>query len=100
MYSDFEDLFAAGEQVHDLLAHPGWRHVALLLHAEVAEIDRMLDGRDEPLTQAEYAMHHGRRSGSRFMEDAATALIAQAEKERARQAARHEGAADAVPERV
>lgn len=100
IYSDLDDLFAAGEQVRSMLTHPGWRHVALILHAEIAEIDGKLDGRDTPLSQAEYALEHGRRHGLRSAEQAAGALVSLYERALRTQQARHEGAVDAVPERV
>lgn len=64
-----------GEAVESLVAHPGWAHVTRLVEAEVAEIDRTLDGRDEPLEQAQYALKHGRRGGLRGAMEAAEAIL-------------------------
>lgn len=75
LFPRLEDLFSAGEQVQDVVKHPGWVHVVRLLGAEIAEIDRHLDGGREPKTQAEYAMAHGRRGGLRGAEEAAGAIL-------------------------
>lgn len=90
-----EQLFAAGDAVDSLLDHPGWISLQALIDAEITEIDRRLDGRDEPLSQAEYAMAHGRRSGLKGAADAAAALMHRYTAELERQRARHEDDAGA-----
>jgi hypothetical protein len=77
LYPSLEALFAAGEEVEALLAHPGWGHVVRLLDAEIATIDRDLDGGLKE-SRAEYAQAHGRRGGLRFSRDAAVALLERA----------------------
>lgn len=91
------EVFAAGEAVESLVDHPGWELVVGVLRAERSEIDRSLDGRDEPLERAQYALKHGRRSGLSGAEDVVDAIVHHYRVELARQQARHEGAAGAVP---
>lgn len=94
-----EELFAIGEAVESLAGHPGWIHVQRLVDAEIAEIDRKLDGREEPLSQAEYALAHGRRGGLRGARDAAEAILDGYQRALAEQQRRHEGDAESSPER-
>src|SRR4051812_39488154 len=94
IYPEPHRLFEAGDEVASLMAHPGWLHVTRLLEYEVFEIDKTLDGRDEPLTQAQYAARHGRRGGLRAFQAAADAIIARSEREYARQVTKHEGDAE------
>jgi hypothetical protein len=94
IYPELQRLFEAGDEVASLMAHPGWLHVTRLLEYEVSTIDATLDGRDEPLTQAQYAWWHGRRGGLRGFQAAGDAIIAKAEREYARQVTKHEGDAE------
>lgn len=75
LYPSLEALFDAGEEVASLIAHPGWTHVARLIEAEIATIDRDLDAARQPLSQAEYAAAHARRGGLRGASEAAAALL-------------------------
>ena len=94
IYAEPQHLFEAGDEVQALLAHPGWLHITRLIEWEVATIDHGLDGRDEPLTQAQYAARHGRRGGLRGAQAAADAIIGKADREYRRQRAKHEGDAE------
>jgi hypothetical protein len=96
-YSDFSDLFAAGEVVEALRNHPGWEHVQRVVELEVAAIDRQLDN-PHPLEQATYAMAHGRRGGLRAMRDAADAIVERARKRYSEQQAKHESGAESPQE--
>jgi hypothetical protein len=69
-----EELFTMGEAVESLMGHPGWDYVNRLLDAEIAEIDRSMDDTQEPLSQASYALKHGRRGGLRGAQEAAAAI--------------------------
>jgi hypothetical protein len=69
------DLFAAGDEVLQLLTHPGWRHVQRVIELAQADTDEMLDGRLLD-SRADYARAHGRRSGFRSMTEAARAIVA------------------------
>jgi hypothetical protein len=95
-----EDLFAMGEAVQSLAAHPGWNHVNALLDAEVAEIDRSLDGATEPLSQAEYALQHGRRGGLRGAREALDAIVAVSRDRLEEQRRKHERDAESSQEAV
>ena len=94
IYPEPQHLFEAGDAVQALILHPGWVHITRLLEYEIATIDSGLDGRDEPLTQAQYAARHGRRGGLRGLQAAADAIIGRAEREYERQRAKHEGDAE------
>ena len=94
LYPVLDALFDAGEDVRSLTAHPGWTHLMALLEAETAMVDRHLDGASEPLSQAEYAMAHGRRGGLRGAVAAAEALVSHADTKLAEQRRIHEGAAE------
>lgn len=98
IYPDMQDLFAAGEAVEDLQAHPGWLHIVRLLEWEISTIDHTLDGRLVPLSQAEYAMAHGRRSGLRAFEDAAGAILSEYRDTLEEQRAKHERGAESPQE--
>lgn len=78
-FSKLEDLFAAGEDVQELVAQPGWLVLQRLIESEVAEIDQRLDrlafSRDQP-TLAEYAGLHGRRGGLLALDGMAEAILA------------------------
>lgn len=90
------DLFAASEQVTELVNHPGWECVRRVLEAEVAEIDRGVTHGREPKSQAEYAMAHGRRGGLVGMHDAALAVLAEAERVLTEQRKLYEDTAEPV----
>src|SRR4029078_5271449 len=62
-FPDLNILFAAGEDVSVTVNTPGWQALLSLLAEMIAEIDSKLDSGHAPLTQAEYAMWHGRRGG-------------------------------------
>jgi hypothetical protein len=89
-----QDLFDAGDAVVTLEASAGWLHVSRLIEYEIATIDAGLDGSNQPLTQAEYAMAHGRRDGLRGAQKAIETISAVAQREYERQRARHEGDAE------
>jgi hypothetical protein len=95
-FDDLEQLFEAGDDARDILRHPGWTTLDALLRAEVATIDRRLEGSDEPLTQAQYAMAHGRRGGLLAAHEALQAVIYRAESRMADERAKHEGAAESA----
>lgn len=90
LYPDLETLFMAGEDVDGLTGHPGWARVVELVEAEIARIDADLDGNSVPLTQAEYAMAHGRRGGLRFVLEAPATLAAVSLQRLEEQRAKHE----------
>jgi hypothetical protein len=94
IYPEQQELFEAGDAVSALLTHPGWLHVTRLLEYEIATIDSGLDEPHTPLTQAEYAIGHGRRDGLRAAQKAADAVILVAAREYDRQRAKHEGDAE------
>lgn len=93
-----DELFSMGDAVASLVEHPGWAHVIRLLDAEVAEIDRTLDGSQEPLSQAQYALKHGRRGGLRGAREAAEAILERYHVALAEQRAKHEGDAESSPD--
>jgi hypothetical protein len=97
VWPSLTDLFAAGENVRGLMAHPGWADIFRLIEAQVAEIDRALDGASTPKTQAEYAMEHGRRDGLFGYLRAAQAIVGRADKKLEEQRQRHEGDAEPSP---
>lgn len=94
IYPQPQDLFEAAEAVNAMIAHPGWRHIERLLAYEIATIDVGMDDTAEPLTQAQYAHRHGRRSGLRGMSQAADAIIERSSREYERQRAKHESGAE------
>jgi hypothetical protein len=94
IYNEPQELFEAGDLVSSLMVHEGWLHVTRLIEFEINEIDNTLDGRQEPLTQAQYAHWHGRRDGLRAMQRAADAIVVRAQREYERQRAKHEGDAE------
>lgn len=95
VFPTLAELFAAGEDVESLQAHPGWTHVCRLVDAEIALIDTRLDG--PPLeSRAAYAHLLARRSGLNGFRAAAEAIRSRAALRRAQQQAKHEGAAPAL----
>jgi hypothetical protein len=98
LYPTLEQLLEAAEAVRGLLAEPGWPVLQSVLHAEIAEIDRLLDGSErDPLTRAQYAGAHGRRGALMAPEQSLRALIDHAERELEEQRRKHES--DAEPSR-
>lgn len=97
-YETLDGLLAAGELVQGVVDHPGWAHLMGVIDAEVSQIDRKLDGHTTPLTQAEYALAHGRRGGLKSIEEAAHAIVQTAAVALADQRARHEGAGETALE--
>jgi len=93
-FPDLNILFAAGEDVSVTVNTPGWQHLMSLLEEMIAEIDSKLDSGHTPLTQAEYAMWHGRRGGLAGARDAAEAILHRYAVELAAQKAKHEGDAE------
>lgn len=91
-----EDLFVTGEQVSNLLAHPGWKAVQEIIDREKAIIDTKLDSPHRALEQAEYALAHGRRGGLTAAADAADAITAKAQQ---RYAEQNEDGAESPSER-
>lgn len=89
-FSSLEALFTAGEAVRVLVESTGWAHVVRVLQAEIATIDRRLDGGLKPLDQAEYALLHGRRGGLKGALDAAEAVLYRAASAHEYQRAKHE----------
>lgn len=97
VWPSLTDLFAAGENVRELMAHPGWADVFRLVEAEIATIDADLDGSTEPKSQAEYAMQHGRRDGLLGYLRAARGIVSRADQKLEEQRQRHEGEAEPSP---
>jgi hypothetical protein len=97
VWPSLTDLFGAGENVRDLMTHPGWADVYRLVEAEIATIDRDLDGSLEPKSQAEYALKHGRRDGLLGYLRAAQAIVGRYEQRLEEQQRKHEGDAEPSP---
>lgn len=93
LFPSLDELAMAAEAVRATVASPGWVAIARVLEAEIATIDRDLDGSDEPMSQAEYALAHGRRYGLRGADEAAGAILRKAEFDLRRQKAKHENGA-------
>lgn len=92
-FGDLDALFSAGDAVGELIAHPGWACLTRLVGLRVAGLDAALDGRLLE-SRAEYARLTGQRSGVRAVEEAAHAIVAVADRERAKQQRKYEGAAE------
>jgi hypothetical protein len=90
VFPTMEGLLEAGEAVESLLSHPGWLALQTLIAAERSVIDRDLDRTSIPLSQAEYALAHGRRDGLSSADEAATALIGRYQSTLRTQQLRHE----------
>lgn len=93
LYEDLDGLITAAEAVRATVNSPGWAHIARMLEAEIATLDRSLDDASSPKEQAEYALAHGRRGGLRGADEAAGAILRDAELRLARQRLKHEGGA-------
>src|SRR2546421_5976763 len=98
VFPGLEHLLNAADDAASLKAHPGWHGVKALIEQEVATISDRLDHATTPLTQAEYALAHGRRGGLLAIREAPDAIIERASKRRAEQQAKHEGTAESVQE--
>lgn len=94
-FPTLESLAEAGDDVRDLIAHPGWAHVCRLIAGEVQDLDAHLDGR--LLEHTEYAFSHGQRRGLNALVDLAHAVVSVADQRLMEQRAKHEGTANAVP---
>lgn len=93
-----EGLLSDARAVEGLRAHPGWAVLHGLLEAEVALIDRKLDGGSVLESRSEYAAAHGRRGGLRAAQQFIEALVDRAETRLAEQREKHEGVtAEPVP---
>jgi hypothetical protein len=88
-----EQVQLAADVARDLMAHPGWQVLKVLVDAEIATIDRDLDTGRPLESRADYAARHGRRGGLRAPLQLIEALVADAERRVAEQRAKHEGAA-------
>jgi hypothetical protein len=97
-FPTLEGLFTAGAEVADLIDQPGWNHLMTVLDREVATIDRRLDMADQPHSQAQYALEHGRRDGLRSAREAAQAIVLAYLAKLEEQRRRHEGGAESPPE--
>jgi hypothetical protein len=86
-------LFDAGEDVRQLMTHPGWAHVTGLIDLALADADAVLDGRLLD-SRADYARAHGRRHGLRSMQQAAHAIVSESDRKLAEQRKKYEGAAE------
>jgi hypothetical protein len=93
LYEDLDGLLEAAEAVRVTVNSPGWVHIARMLEAEIATLDRSLDDASSPKEQAEYALAHGRRGGLRGADEAAGTILHDAELRLARQHVKHEGGA-------
>lgn len=96
LFPELEDILRAADAARGILSSPGWLALAVLVDAEIATIDRGLDGRLQE-SRAEYAFRHGRRGGIRFPEQVLHALIDRAESRLEEQRRRHEGDAESSP---
>ncbi len=90
LWPDLDALLVAADAVRDLQVHPGWTAVRQLIDAEVSAIDGSLDTGREPLTQAQYALQHGRRGGLLAIDRMCGAVTTTAEREFQRQRQKHE----------
>jgi hypothetical protein len=95
-WPDLQDLLTISEAVEDVQTHGGWLAVEKVLDMCVAELDADVNSRREPMTQAEYAMAHGRRHGLQAMREAAHAIVAYAEVQRAAALEGNERAAESA----
>jgi len=75
------ELSEEAEAVERVLSHPGWYAVQRILDREIATIDRVLD-EGPALDAASYAKAHGRRSALRAADEAARAIIVEADRQR------------------
>lgn len=97
LFSSFEDLFAAGEAVEQLVGGAGWAHVLAVLDAEISTIERRFDERLLE-SRSDYAFAHGRLGGLRAARSAAEAILGRAALRLEQQQRKHDGGADALPD--
>lgn len=93
MWPDFQTLWAKGMAVEDLQGHPGWEAVLAVLDQELATIGVSLEDSNIPLSQAEYALAHGRMGGLRAARQAVQVILETAAKRYEEQQAKHESGA-------
>jgi hypothetical protein len=75
------ELLEQAEAVERLLSQPGWQAVQRILDREIATIDRTLDT-GLPKEAAAYAKEHGRRGALRSFDEAAWAIVEEANRQR------------------
>lgn len=97
-FPDHRALFAAGERIQSLIAHPGWADIMDVLDGQIEGLDAKLDGA-APLAHVTYAHHHGERRGLRAAREAAFALESRYVAELERQQVKHEATAESGAER-
>jgi CHAD domain-containing protein len=97
-FPEHRALFAAGEQIQSLTAHPGWAVVLEMLDDRIAALDAKLDGAN-PLEHVWYAHLHGERRGLRAAREAAYALESVYVDELQEQQRKHEAGAESPAER-
>lgn len=88
-FGTLEQITEAAESVEDLLSHRGWGVLSALIGDEADLIERTLD-EGQPLTQAEYAYAHGRKSGLKAAGAFAELVISRAAAELEAQRQKHE----------
>lgn len=93
------ELIEAAEAVERLKSSAGWEAVRLVLHAEIATIDRELD-EGAAKEAADYAKQHGRRSALRAADEAARAIIGEALRRRKEAEQATEDAGESASERM
>lgn len=97
-YPEHRALFAAGERIQALIAHPGWADIMDLLDDQIDNVDGTLDGA-RPLEHVAYAHLHGQRRGLKAAREAAFALESRYVAELERQQQKHEATAESGAER-
>lgn len=78
--ANLQDLLGAGQAVELAMESSGYQAIKAVLEAEIASIDRQLDG--PAPDEREYRRLHGRRSALTAFEDAAMAIVARANERR------------------
>ena len=96
LWPELTDLFAVGERVEALAESAAWGDVAAILDAEAAKVTASLNQAREPLTQAEYAMAHGRLDGLSAARRAVDAIIRLSRERLEEQRQAHEAAGESV----
>jgi hypothetical protein len=99
IYVDADSAQRGLDDVHRLLASPGWSRVEEILELELVAIDKRLDCPREPLSRAQYAMEHGRRSGIKATLQVPLAIIERAGRRLDIERAKFEGDAESSPGR-
>ena len=80
---------SSAEIVQQAMGHPGVEIVSQMVREEIESLDAKLDS-DRPLEHVEYAALHGRRSGLRYFEQVAQALVDRAAERLDEQRRKHE----------